>query len=130
MTKNQLKRREATRRLFLEYLKTPSLRDLAQRSGIPFRTLCYRFKTYVHNDYANLARRGIFVIIRQHLVSKNPRVKEQVSNWLVTNLESIIQSEFHNTRVILSERKLNQLTLAECGRFGDYRENLLEVLPC
>jgi hypothetical protein len=130
MTKNQLKRREATRRLFLEYLKTPSLRDLAQRSGISRSVLGYRFQAYVHADYANLARRGIFNVVRPHLLSKSRRIREEVSNWLVTNLEAIIQNELHSTIVVFSEKKLDRLTYTECGRLGDWKDHFAEVLPC
>jgi hypothetical protein len=130
MTKVQLKKREATRRLFLEYLKTPSLRELARRSGIAYRTLAYRFQHHIHRDYADLVRRGIFVVIRPHLFSKSARIREQVSIWLVENLDLIIQNEAHSSRVVFSEKKLDRLTYSECGRIGDYRDNLLEVLAC
>ncbi len=130
MTKAQLKRREAARRLFLEYLKTPSLREITRRSGVARSVLAYQFSNYISSDYATLARCGIFVTLRPHLVFISARIREEVSNWLVENLDLTLQNELHSSVVVLSEKKLDRLAYLECGCLGDWRDNLEEVLVC
>ena len=132
MTAKQRQRRDATIELFIAYIRGSSLRQLARRAGISFSALRYRFKRQIHPEYATLARRGLFLMVRQYLNTKNlrPRYREQIVTWFTANLNDIVNAELNSTRTILSERKLNELTHKECGRAGDMRDLFLEVQQC
>lgn len=112
MNKLSITQIEDTRRLYVEYIKGESLAKLANRLGVTKRCIQYRFKTYIHPSYHRLARKGTLAEMKRYFSSKHQssRAKKEIQEWLVNNLDQILEFENNNATNFFTESKLNQYT--------------------
>lgn len=103
---------QTTRSLFIDYVKGSSLSQIGMRLGLTKWCIQYRFQTYVHPNYHQLARKGTLAEMKRYLSSKHQsnRAKKEIQEWLVNELDRIL--EFENNRDVdfFTESKANQLT--------------------
>jgi hypothetical protein len=130
MTKRQKRLQREAYKAYLRYICGSSLRSLARELGLTHAGLRYRFQRYIHSDFANLARRGIFPEIKRYLLSRHVSFvqKERIESWVISQLPAIVESEANAPQNFYSESKLNRLTRDETGPIDDYCERLGEVL--
>mgnify|MGYP006266206503 FL=1 len=117
-TKLQRRKKAETKRLFLQYIRGGTLREIALDCGLSHAGLAKRFEK-LHPDYASLVRRGVLLTCRRYLHSKkvSNRQRQEVEAWLLENLESVLASESESSkeRSFYSERKIEQLSRRETG---------------
>jgi len=106
------------KRLFIKYLKLRSLRKTSRETGIHPSAL-RRYFLLMHKDYSNLSRTGALVSVGDYL--RKGRKVQEIEEWLIQNLESILKAEAESNTKSYSIKKINQISRRETSRFEDYR---------
>jgi len=120
-TKNfSIKRKEA----FLLYVKGKSTRELGAIYETHQSTIV-RWFSLMHPKYESISKQGVFASFAEFHRSKQARRSPEqalsTENWLLENLESLIESEANTNIVSFSTKAENTLSKSETARYIDYR---------
>ena len=120
MTRDE--RREITHRQFLFYIKCLSLRKTANFFDTDNQLLSYRFRKYLHPQYVKLSRQGICGEMGRYLLSPkySDRKKQEIEQWLITNIEHILETDFKKGVDFHTESKANKLAKQDLRYIEDY----------
>ncbi len=119
---NREEREKVTRKQYLSYISGKTLQQIASEYHLTHPGVIYRFRHYIHDDYRKLARGGVCAEISRYL--NNPKLSDrkrnEISNWLELNLETILNTDSQQGFDFLPEKKLNQQTRSETGSTRDW----------
>ncbi|HEY9909625.1 MAG TPA: hypothetical protein V6D18_18695 [Thermosynechococcaceae cyanobacterium] len=113
-------------RICLLHLQGQTIRSLARQFEIPKSTLHHHVKKRL-GDRPH-CKQGTIAIVDEY--TRSPRLsqrqRQEVRQWMVTNLDRIIEVDTAHDVRLLSSRKEQSLTNSECGRVSDFRGNLMK----
>ncbi len=119
--------RPVRKEAFLLYIQGHSLRNLSRKLGFHYTTY-HRWFRSMSPYYGAIAKQGVFASTGEFLSSKQARARPdealKVRNWLLANLQELIESEGNTNTVTYSSAKEFRLGKSQTSRFSDFRNSL------